>query len=71
MFHWANLKGRQFEGNMGQALLPLSAVTREDSNLSLLPKQAGGLGPWYVLSMCLLFIFAQWIISIVTYSNPT
>jgi hypothetical protein len=30
---------------MGQALPPVSAVTREDSNLSLLPKQAGGLSP--------------------------
>ena len=29
---------------MGQALLPVSAVTGEASNPSLLPKQEGGLG---------------------------
>ena len=37
---------------MGQALPPVSAVTREDSNHSLLPKQAGGLGPWCPKTVC-------------------
>jgi len=46
MIHWANLKGRQFMGTMGQALLPVLAVTNSSNPLSLLPKQAGGLGPW-------------------------
>ena len=31
---------------MGQALPPVLAVTREDSNHLLLQKQVGGLGPW-------------------------
>ena len=44
MIHWANLEGRQFWDIMGQALMPVSAVTREDLNHLLLPKQAGGLG---------------------------
>ena len=52
MIHWANLKGRQFWGTMGQALLPVSAVTREDSNHSLLPKQAEGLGLWCPKTVC-------------------
>ena len=37
---------------MGLALPPVSAVTREDSNLSLLPKQAEGLGPCCPKTVC-------------------
>ena len=52
MIHWANLKGRQFQGNMGQALPPVSAVTNGSNPLSLLPKQAGGLGPCCPKTVC-------------------
>jgi len=37
---------------MGQALLPVSTVTIEDSNPSLLPKQAERLGLWCPKSGC-------------------
>ena len=52
MIHWAKMKGRQFLGTTGQALPPVSAVTREDSNLSLLPKQVGRLGLWCSKAVC-------------------
>ena len=45
MIQWPKLEGSQSKGTMGQALLPVSAVTTEDSNPSLLPKQAERLGP--------------------------
>jgi len=40
------IKGRQSKGTIGQALQPVLAVTSEDLNPSLLPKQAEGLGLW-------------------------
>ena len=52
MTHWVHLKGRQFKDTMVQALPPVSAVMKEDSNYSLLPKQAGGLSPWCPKSVC-------------------
>ena len=41
------LEGSQSLGTMGQALAPVSAVTTEDSNPLLLPKQAVGFGPGF------------------------
>ena len=40
----AEIRGQPVLGTLGQALLPISAVTKEDSNPSLLPKLEGGLG---------------------------
>ena len=37
---------------MSQALSPVSAVNREDSNHFLLPKQVGGLGPCCPKTVC-------------------
>lgn len=37
---------------MDQALLPVSAVTNGSNRLLLLPKQAGGLGPWCPKTVC-------------------
>ena len=52
MIHWAKMKGRQFLGTTGQALLPVSAVMREDLNHSLLPKHAHGALKMSALQIC-------------------
>ena len=52
MIHWVNLKGRQFYGTLGQALPPVSAVTKGPNPLSLLLKQVGRLGPWCTKTVC-------------------
>ena len=52
MIPWADLKGRQFKGTIGQALPPVSAVTNGSNPLSLLPKQAEGLGPCCPKTVC-------------------
>ena len=44
MILWPQLEGNQSYGTLGQALPPVSAVTKGSNPLSLLPKQAGGLG---------------------------
>ena len=56
------MEGSQSSGTLSQALLPVSAVTKRLIPLSLLPKQAGRLGPWFP-KKCLPSIFVQWIIS--------
>ena len=45
MIPWPQLEGIQSWGTMGQAYSPVSAVTKGSNPLSLLPKQAGRLGP--------------------------
>jgi len=40
---------------MGQAFPPVSAGAKCSNPLSLLPKQAGGLGLWYLKTGCPLF----------------
>ena len=49
------IEGIQSEGTLGQSPLSVSAVTKEDSNPSLLPKQEGGLGPECSKTGCPLF----------------
>ena len=65
----AEIRGQPVLGLIGQALTPVSAVTKEDSNPSLLPKQEGRLDSW-----CLITVyppFAHWIISKIIYFNLT
>ena len=45
MIERPKIEGSQSKSTMGQALLPVSAVTKGSNPLSLLPKLAGGLGP--------------------------
>ena len=45
MIERPKLEGSQSQGTLGQALLPVSAVTKGSNPLSLLPKQAEGFGP--------------------------
>ena len=45
MILWPQLEGSQSEGTLGQALLPISAVTKGLNPLSVMPKQRGWLGP--------------------------
>ena len=44
MIPWPQLEGSQFQGIQGQALLPVSAITKGSNPLSLLQKQAKGPG---------------------------
>ena len=52
MIPWAKLEGSQSQGTIGQALLPVSAVTKGSNPLSLLPKQGEGLGLWCPRCVC-------------------
>ena len=54
------IEGSQSFGTLGQALLPILAVTREDSNPSLLPKQAYRLGPWPGALRVAALYFRSW-----------
>ena len=50
------IDGSLSQNTLDQALPPILAVTREDSNPSLLPKQVGGLGPGCPKTGCPLFL---------------
>ena len=52
MIHWAKMKGRQCWSTISQAIPPVLAVTKGSNPLSLLPKQAGGLGLWCPKTVC-------------------
>ena len=59
MIERPKIEGSQSQGILGQALSPLLAVTKEDSNPSLLLKQEGWLGPVYTVCSktdCPLFL---------------
>ena len=56
MIPWPKLEGSQSRGTMGQALLPLSAVTNGSNPLKLKPKQARGLGPGCPKTGCPLIL---------------